>query len=175
MLLLSNAAVLVPPCCSGSVAPCCQTRKRPSFCFDYIGWNIAAQCNRSVRTPSEYSHLQSCSILQAHQNFVVIVIFSSGSRGAEGVIPPRPCANKSWKRLRPHRFHVSRSPPYPAAGSATDFADIYSKTIFCWITALIKCLGILRVVPHNVVVLWIHFKTLLEPMAPQIIHHTLST
>ena len=72
----------------GSVAPCCQTRKRSSFCFDYIGWNIAAQCNLSVRTPSEYSHLQSCSILQAHQNFVVIVIFSSGSRGAEGPCPP---------------------------------------------------------------------------------------
>ena len=27
---------------------------------------------------------------------------------------------KDGRRRRPHRFHVSRPPPYPAAGSATE-------------------------------------------------------
>ena len=36
--------------------------------------------------------------------------------------PPGPVKighKKDGRRRRPHRFHVSRPPPYPAAGSAT--------------------------------------------------------
>ena len=36
--------------------------------------------------------------------------------------PPSPVKKghkKDGHRRRPHRFHVSRPPPYPAAGSAT--------------------------------------------------------
>ena len=43
--------------------------------------------------------------------------------GAEGAMaPPRPVKighKKDGRRRWPHRFHVSRPPPYPAAGSAT--------------------------------------------------------
>ena len=43
--------------------------------------------------------------------------------GAEGVMaPPGPVKighKKDGRQRRPHRFHVSRPPPYPAAGSAT--------------------------------------------------------
>ena len=38
--------------------------------------------------------------------------------------PPGPVKighKKDGRQRRPHRFHVSRPPPYPAAGSATDF------------------------------------------------------
>ena len=41
--------------------------------------------------------------------------------------PPGPVKighKKDGRRRRPHRFHVSRPPPYPAAGSATDNAEI---------------------------------------------------
>ena len=50
---------------------------------------------------------------------------SSGSRGGpRGPWPPRPGPvkighKKDGCQRRPHRFHVSRPPPYPAAGSAT--------------------------------------------------------
>ena len=44
--------------------------------------------------------------------------------GAEGAMaPPGPVKighKKDGHRRRPHRFHVSWPPPYPAAGSATD-------------------------------------------------------
>ena len=51
--------------------------------------------------------------------------YSSGSGGgAEGAMaPPGPVkiGHKKDGRLRKlHRFHVSRPPPYPAAGSATE-------------------------------------------------------
>ena len=50
---------------------------------------------------------------------------SSLSRGARGewpCPPPRPVKishKKDGRLWQPHRFHVSRPPPYPAAGSAT--------------------------------------------------------
>ena len=49
---------------------------------------------------------------------------SSGSRGGpRGPWPPpgpvKIGHKKDGRQRRPHRFHVSRSPPYPAAGSAT--------------------------------------------------------
>ena len=48
---------------------------------------------------------------------------SSGSGGGEGAMaPPGPVKighKKDGRRRQPHRFHVSRPPPYPAAGSAT--------------------------------------------------------
>ena len=50
---------------------------------------------------------------------------SSGSGGGtEGAMaPPGPVKighKKDGRQRRPHRFHVSRPPPYPAAGSATE-------------------------------------------------------
>ena len=55
---------------------------------------------------------------------------SSGSRGgAEGAMaPPGPVKighKKDGRQRRPHRFHVSRPPPYPAAGSATVTITFY--------------------------------------------------
>ena len=48
---------------------------------------------------------------------------SSGSRGGRGGHgPPGPVKKghkKDGRQRRPHRFHVSRPPPYPVAGSAT--------------------------------------------------------
>ena len=48
---------------------------------------------------------------------------SSGSEGAEGAMPPHSPVKishkKDGRRRQPYRFHVSRPPPYPAAGSAT--------------------------------------------------------
>ena len=44
--------------------------------------------------------------------------------GGEEVIPPGPVKishKKDIRQRRPHRFHVSRPPPYPAAGSATGY------------------------------------------------------
>ena len=52
-----------------------------------------------------------------------------GSRG--GHAPPGPVKighKKDGRRRRPHRFHVSRPPPYPAAGSATE--KLPKKSIF---------------------------------------------
>ena len=49
---------------------------------------------------------------------------SSGSRGGRGGHgPPGPVKighKNDGHRRRPHRFHVSRPPPYPVAGSATE-------------------------------------------------------
>ena len=49
---------------------------------------------------------------------------SSGSRGAKDAMPPPPSPvkishKKDGCQRWPHRFHVSRPPPYPAAGSTT--------------------------------------------------------
>ena len=61
-----------------------------------------------------------------HQSLKVLLSMggSSGSRGgAEGAMaPPGPVKishKKDGRQRRPHRFHVSWPPPYPAAGSAT--------------------------------------------------------
>ena len=55
----------------------------------------------------------------------VLSVTSSGSRGVEGTMPPPwPCEishKKDGRLRRPHRFHVSRPPPNPAAGSATGY------------------------------------------------------
>ena len=43
--------------------------------------------------------------------------------GPRGAMPPGPVKishKKDGCRRQPHRFHVSRPPPYPAAGSATE-------------------------------------------------------
>ena len=50
-----------------------------------------------------------------------MAVADSGGRGGHG--PPGPVKighKKDGRQRRPHRFHVSRSPPYPAAGSATE-------------------------------------------------------
>ena len=62
-------------------------------------------------------------------------MFSSGSRGAEGAMPPPPrpvkiSHKKDGCQRRPHRFHVSRPPPYPTIGSATDVNEMLC--IFLW-------------------------------------------
>ena len=54
--------------------------------------------------------------------------YSSGSRGGPTGPwpPPGPVKighKKDGRRRRPHRFHVSRPPPYPAAGSATGLVN----------------------------------------------------
>ena len=49
-----------------------------------------------------------------------------GGRGGHG--PPGPVKighKKDGHRRRPHRFHVSRPPPYPAAGSATACTETF--------------------------------------------------
>ena len=51
---------------------------------------------------------------------------SSGSRGARGPCPPGPVKighKKDGRQRRPHRFHVSRPPPNPAAGSTTEMSE----------------------------------------------------
>ena len=82
---------------------------------------------------------------------------SSGSRGGgpRGPWPPpgpvKIGHKKDGRRRRPHRFHVSRPPPYPAAGSATG-------TFHC---SFITCLQFV----------WKHFPSCL----PQELHITSKT
>ena len=50
--------------------------------------------------------------------------------GAKGAMAPPPGPvkighKKDGRRRQPHRFHVSRPPPYPAAGSATGMKRAY--------------------------------------------------
>ena len=47
--------------------------------------------------------------------------------------PPGPVKighKKDGRQRRPHRFHVSRSRPYPAAGSATGTCLQFSRVLF---------------------------------------------
>ena len=69
-------------------------------------------------------------------SYLYMYDISSGSRGGEGAMaPPGPVKighKKDGRRRRPHRFHVSRPPPYPAAGSATGYCR--------WSSAFVKIL-----------------------------------
>ena len=53
--------------------------------------------------------------------------------GAEGAMAPPGPVNighkKDGRQRRPHRFHVSRPPPYPAAGSATVWIRLWSTRV----------------------------------------------
>ena len=63
------------------------------------------------------------------QGEIIPVPDPGGGRGG----PPGPVKighKKDGRRRRPHRFHVSRPPPYPAAGSATESTDK------CWIWSM---------------------------------------
>ena len=54
-----------------------------------------------------------------------VPVTDPGSRGCHG--PPSPVRvshKKDGHQRRPYRFHVSRPPPYLAAGSATEFIYI---------------------------------------------------
>ena len=61
------------------------------------------------------------NIFSACNNYADSVADPGGGRGGHG--PPGPVKighKKDGHRRQPHRFHVSRPPPYPAAGSATE-------------------------------------------------------
>ena len=56
--------------------------------------------------------------------------------GAEGAMTPpggpvKIDHKKDGQRRRPHRFHISRPPPYPAAGSATEPSQPFVTHVLC--------------------------------------------
>ena len=101
--------------------------------------HVHHQHNSNFRYRSKYSKTIFCNLQRKPIRSIDIyspVADPGGGRGGHG--PPGPVKighKKDGRRRWPHRFHVSRTPPYPAAGSATAVCH-FRCSMFLWMDTI---------------------------------------
>ena len=100
-----------------------------------FGWNINWLWPILLSTMAyKLNQIHSCFFIPNCHKGPNGFSYSSGSRGGGGaMVPPGPVGHKKdGRQRRPHRFHVSRPPPYPATGSATElYSGDHDNNKYC--------------------------------------------